>query len=153
MVPTSAGWVGPTGAIALVVIALAFAIMAAVVVLLARGAADEVRALSAEMARLREELSPALRSLQRVADAGVDLSTDVREEVQNYLATSRVLRKDLEHGMRRLKVRLADLDALYEVVHGEVQDTALDVASRLRTVRKGVRVVSRIRRMLARRRG
>jgi hypothetical protein len=150
MVPTSAGWVGPTGAIALVVIALAFAIMAAIVVLLARGAAHEVRALSAEMARLREELSPALRSLQRVADAGADLSADVREEVQSYLATSRVLRKDLEHGVRRLKVRLADLDALYEVVHGEVEDTALDVASRLRTVRKGVRVVSRLRRLLVR---
>ncbi len=150
MVPTSAGWVGPTGAIALVVIAFAFAIIAAVVVLLARGAAGEVRALSGEMARLREELSPALRSLQRVADAGVDLSTDVREEVQNYLATSRALRKDLEHGVRRLKVRLADLDALYEVVHGEVEDTALDVASRLRTVRKGVRVVSRLRRLLVR---
>ena len=150
MVTTSAGWVGPTGAIALVVIALAFALIAAVAILLARGAASEVRELSAEMARLRSELSPALRALQRVADAGADLSSDVKDEVHQYLATSRVLRKDLEHGVRRLKTRLADLDALYEVVHGEVQDTALDVASRLRTVRKGVRVVSRLRRMLVR---
>ena len=104
----------------------------------------------AKMARLRSELSPALRALQRVADAGADLSSDVKEEVHQYLATSRVLRKDLEHGVRQLKTRLADLDALYEVVHGEVQDTALDVASRLRTVRTGVRVVSRLRRMLVR---
>ena len=150
MLTTSAGWVGPTGAIALVVIALAFALIAAVAILLARGAASEVRELSAEMARLRSELSPALHALQRVADAGADLSSDVKEEVNQYLATSRVLRKDLEHGVRQLKTRLADLDALYEVVHGEVQDTALDVASRLRTVRTGVRVVSRLRRMLVR---
>ncbi|PYP40120.1 MAG: hypothetical protein DMD43_09105, partial [Gemmatimonadetes bacterium] len=88
MVTTSAGWVGPTGAIALVVIALAFALIATVAILLARRADSEVRELSAEMARLRSELSPALRALQRVADAGADLSSDVKEEVNQYLATS-----------------------------------------------------------------
>ncbi|HEV8358754.1 MAG TPA: hypothetical protein VGQ17_18515 [Gemmatimonadales bacterium] len=147
---TTAGWVGPTGAIALVVIALAFAVIALVALALARRASNEVGELSAELARLRGELAPALRALQRVADAGVDLSGEVREEVHEYLETSRMIRKDLDHGVRRVKLRLADLDALYEVVHGEVEDTALDVAARLRSVRNGVRIVSRLRRILGR---
>jgi hypothetical protein len=142
--------VGPTGAIALVVIALAFAVIALVALALARRASNEVGELSAELARLRGELAPALRALQRVADAGVDLSGEVREEVHEYLETSRMIRKDLDHGVRRVKLRLADLDALYEVVHGEVEDTALDVAARLRSVRNGVRIVSRLRRILGR---
>ena len=150
MVETPAGWVGPTGAIALVVIALAFAIIAAVALMLARVASHEVRELRQEMARIRAELSPALHALQRVADAGVDLSNDVREEVQLYLEKSRFLREDLDRGVRRLKGRLADLDALYEVVHGEVEDTALDVAARLRSLRNGSRIVTRLRRFLVR---
>src|ERR1044071_894053 len=150
MVETPAGWVGPTGAIALVVIALAFAIIAGVALMLARVASHEVRELRQEMARIRAELSPALHALQRVADAGVDLSNDVREEVQQYLEKSRFLRKDLDRGVRRLKGRLAELDALYEVVHGEVEDTALDVAARLRSLRNGSRIVTRLRRCLVR---
>ena len=150
MVETPAGWVGPTGAIALVVIALAFAIIAGVALMLARVASQEIRELRQELARIRAELSPALHALQRVADAGVDLSNDVREEVQLYLEKSRFLREDLDRGVRRLKGRLADLDALYEVVHGEVEDTALDVAARLRSLRNGTRIVTRLRRFLVR---
>ena len=49
-----------------------------------------------------------------------------------------------------MKSRLADLDALYEVVHEEVEETALDVAARVRSVRNGAGMVSRIRRWLVR---
>jgi uncharacterized protein YoxC len=150
MVETTAGWVGPTGAIALVVIALAFAIIAGVALVLARAASHEVRELAQELARIRGELSPALHALQRMADAGLNLSHDVRQEVEKYLEKSRSLRKDLDRGVHRLKGRVADLDALYEVLHAEVEDTALDVAARLRSMRNGARVVTRLRRFLVR---
>src|ERR1043166_1655441 len=101
MVETTAGWVGPTGAIALVVIALAFAIIAGVALVLARAASHEVRELAQELARIRGELSPALHALQRMADAGLDLSHDVRQEVEKYLEKSRSLRKDLDRGVHR----------------------------------------------------
>jgi hypothetical protein len=45
---------------------------------------------------------------------------------------------------------LADLDALYEVVHEEVEDTALDVAARVRSLRNGAGMVGRLRRWLVR---
>jgi len=136
-------WVGPTVAISLVVIALAFAAIGVAVALLARTAIREVR-------ELREEVAPAISAVRRITDAGADLSGDIKQEVQEYLATSRAVRRDLERGVYQVKSRLADLDALYEVVHEEVEDTALDVAARVRAVRNGAGMVSRIRRWLVR---
>jgi len=137
------GWIGPTVAISLVVIALAFAAIGVAVTLLARTAIREVR-------ELREEVAPAISAVRRITDAGADLSGDIKQEVQEYLATSRAVRRDLERGVYEVKSRLADLDALYEVVHEEVEDTALDVAARVRAVRNGAGMVSRIRRWLVR---
>ena len=136
-------WIGPTVAISLVVIALAFAAIGAAVALLARAALREVR-------ERREEVAPAISAVRRITDAGADLSGDIKQELQEYLATSRAVRQDLERGVYQVKSRLADLDALYEVLHEEVEDTALDVAARVRSVRNGAGMVSRIRRWLVR---
>ncbi|HEU5219278.1 MAG TPA: hypothetical protein VFU23_11495 [Gemmatimonadales bacterium] len=145
------GWVGPTAAIALVIIALSFAAIATAAVMISRKASTEIGELSEELAKIRGELSPALSAIRRVADAGADLSGDIREEVNHYLVVSRGVRKDLEVGVRKVKRKLSDLDALYEVVHEEVEDTALDVAAGLRSVRNGAGMVGRIRRWLVRR--
>lgn len=144
------GWVGPTVALSLVVIALAFAAMGLVSVLVARTARKEIAELSTEFAALRTELHEVLDAVKRVAAIGSELSGDLREEVQHYLATSRAIRHDLERGVRRVKHRLADLDALYEVVHDEVEDTALDVAAKVRAVRQGAGMVGRLRRWVVR---
>lgn len=137
-------------AISLMVIALSFGIIAFAVMMLAKKASTEISQLAEELAELRGEIAPALQALQRVADAGAELSTDIRDEIQHYLRTSQAVRKDLERGVRRVKMRLADLDALYEVVHEEVEDTALDVAAKVRAVRQGAGMVGRIRRWLVR---
>lgn len=137
-------------AISLVVIALSFGAIAVAIALLARKTASEVSQLSEELAKLRQEVSPALAALHRVADLGAEVSGDVREEVQHYLAASRGLRRDLDRGVRRVKHRLADLDALYEVVHGEVEETALGVLARVQSVRRGAGMIGRLRRWLVR---
>jgi hypothetical protein len=143
-------WIGPTVAISLVVIAGSFAIIALAAALVLRKAATEISELSDELGKLRQELSPALVAMRRVADAGAEISGSVRAEVEQYLITSKALRLDLERGVRRVKHRLADLDALYEVVHEEVEDTALDVVAKVRSVRAGAGMVGRIRRWLVR---
>jgi uncharacterized protein YoxC len=130
-------------AISLVVIALAFAAIGVALVLMARSATREIR-------ELREEVAPAIAAVRRITDAGAGLSGDIAEEIQEYLATSRAVREDLARGVFQVKSRLADLDALYEVVHEEVEETALDMAARVRSVRNGVGMVSRIRRWLVR---
>lgn len=140
---TLPSWIGPTIAISLVVIALAFAAIGIAVILMARTASREIR-------ELREEMAPALSAVRRMTEAGAEVSGDIKEEIQEYLATSRAVREDLERGVFQVKSRLADLDALYEVVHEEVEETALDVAASVRSVRNGAGMVSRIRRWLVR---
>ena len=44
--------------------------------------------------------------------------------------------------------KLADLETLYDVVHDEVEDAALDVAAALRSVRRGNGMLGRVRRLL-----
>ncbi len=71
-------------------------------------------------------------------------------EVDEVIVVSRRLRKSAVRGARRVEGRLEDLDPLYEVVSSEVQETALDVAATLRTVRTGASALNRIKRFLSR---
>ena len=137
------GWIGPTVAISLAVIALAFLAIGIAVALMARTASRQLQAL-------RDKVDPAIDGIRRITDAGAELSGDVKAEIEEYLETSREVRRDLTRGVYRVKARLADLDALYEVMHEEVEDTALDVAASMRSVRNGVGMVARIRRWLVR---
>lgn len=143
-------WVGPTIAISLVVIALAFGAMAAAIVVVGRRAAEESRALSKELGELRRDIGPTIQAINGLAGTGAELGLKVKDEALAVLDTSRRLRRGVLRGARRLQGRLEDLDALYEVVHGEVQDTALDVAATLRTVRTGASALGRIKRLLSR---
>ena len=145
------GWIGPTVAISLAVIALAFAVIGLGTAVVALKVSREISGLSKLIARLRGEITPALMAIRRVADTGADLSDEIRDEAKEYLLVSRGVREDLQKGVRKVKRKLDDLDALYEVVHEEVEETALDVAAGLRSVRNGAGMVGRIRRWLVRR--
>ena len=145
------GWIGPTVAISLAVIALAFAVIGLGTAVVALKVSKEISGLSRLIARLRGEITPALMAIRRVADTGADLSDEIRDEAKEYLVASRGVREDLQKGVRKVKRKLDDLDALYEVVHDEVEETALDVAAGLRSVRNGAGMVGRIRRWLVRR--
>lgn len=145
------GWIGPTIAISLAVIALAFAIIGLALGLVALKTSREIAGLSKLVSRFRAEITPALMSLRRVADTGAELSNEIRDEAKEYIQVSRDVRHDLQRGVRKVKRKLDDLDALYEVVHEEVEETALDVAAGLRSVRNGAGMVGRIRRWLVRR--
>jgi uncharacterized protein YoxC len=145
------GWIGPTIAISLAVIALAFAVIGLGTAVVALKVSREISGLSKLIARLRGEITPALMAIRRVADTGADLSDEIRDEAKEYLQVSRGVREDLQKGVRQVKRKLDDLDALYEVVHDEVEETALDVAAGLRSVRNGAGMVGRIRRWLVRR--
>jgi uncharacterized protein YoxC len=120
------GWVGPTIAISLAIVAFACVVM---FVAMALAAIAFRRALLSASAQLGQ--------LQALVDR-------VREEGDAYLATSRRLRKRLDQGIDRVSERAADLDALYEVVHDEVEDTALHFASVLRTARLSTGIIGRV---------
>jgi hypothetical protein len=78
------------------------------------------------------------------------LVATMRAEAEGVAATSRDLRGRLVRAADAAEARLADLDALFEVVQEEVEAAALDVAATLRTVRRGLGLLEWGRRALQR---
>jgi hypothetical protein len=64
----------------------------------------------------------------------------IRGETEALVGTSRDVRTRILRAADAAEARLSDLDALLDVVQGEVEETALDVAATLRDVRTGARV-------------
>jgi hypothetical protein len=144
------GWIGATIALSLVAIAAGFAVMAVAVVVYGKRVERQAERAAQDLAELRAELGPTMDGLRRLAADGQDLAAKIRTEVLAAVRTSRRVRRSVSRGVRQDRHRLAALDALYEVVHDEVEDTALHVAATLRSVRGGAGALARIRRLLVR---
>lgn len=147
-----AGWIGPTVALSLLVIAICVVAMAAAAVLVLREAASASKGVTRELEELRHELAPMLTALNRFGDTGSEVVEMARNEVEELVDTSRQLRGELRRGMVRAQERLADFDALVEVMQEEVEDTAIDAATALRTLRGTDGVVRQVGRLLRPRR-
>jgi hypothetical protein len=78
-----------------------------------------------------------MASVREFVNDGKQIVGTVRNETEAFARTGRVLRKKLKRGVGRVESRLLDLESLYDVVHAEVEDTALDVAAGLRQFRRG----------------
>ncbi|MBA3345056.1 MAG: hypothetical protein H0T44_07100 [Gemmatimonadales bacterium] len=147
-VGTSADWVGPTMAISLAVIALAILGMAIAVGVAALRLAGQAGKIGTLVDSLQEDAGQAIIALRRLTEQGQDLMVVVRQEVGAFAQTSRQVRRKLVRGVDRVEGKLADLETLYDVVHDEVEGTALDVAAALRSVRRGNGMLGRVRQML-----
>jgi hypothetical protein len=128
-------WVGPTMAISLAVIALSILAMAGAVALAALRVAGQVRKVGTLVDGLQDDVAQALKAVRRLTEQGQDLMVLVRHEAGALAQTSRRLRRKMVRGADRFEDKLADLETLYDLVHAEVQDTALDVAAALRSFR------------------
>jgi len=119
------------------VIALSLLVIAIVLLVLVIGLALALR----QVAHRLEEQQNMLRE-------GQALLRTVKEEAEAVVRTSRGVRRAVVRGVKRARAKLLDLEALYDVVHEEVEETALDVASTLRTVRRGGGMLGRIKRLV-----
>jgi hypothetical protein len=145
---TTPDWVGPTVAISLVVIALAIVAGAVVVAIAALRISGETRKLSTLIQGYQDDVTQTLTGLRRLIDQGQDMLVVVRQEVGAFTQTTRRIRRKLIRGVDNVETKLADLETLYDLVHDEVEDTALDVAAALRTSRQGNGMLGRVRRLL-----
>ncbi|HEX4573977.1 MAG TPA: hypothetical protein VH158_02510 [Gemmatimonadales bacterium] len=135
MIPT---WVAVVTGISLAILALAAVAIALASVIAALGVRAFLRVL-------RALAGPALGDVRQ-------LVASIRAEADGLVGTSRDLRGRIVRAADAAEARLADLDALFEVVQEEVESTALDVAATLRNVRRGLSVLEWGRRALKRRR-
>jgi phage-related minor tail protein len=139
--PVVAGWIGPTMAVSLVIIAGSFGVIAMAVARVARTMLEETRNLRTAIEELRGELSPALGAVKTMSDQTHRLTSMIGNEAEELVRASQSLRE----GVRE---RLHNLEAIYEVLEEEVEETAIEVAVTLRAFRTGRGWFSRIRRLL-----
>jgi hypothetical protein len=141
-------WVAPTVAISLVVIAVSILGGAIVVAIAALRVSGEARKIGAVAESLQDDAMQALAGVRRLTDQGQDLLVLLRQEFGAFAQTTRRVRRKLVRGVDRIEAKLADLETLYDLVHDEVEDTALDVAAALRSSRQGNGMIGRVRRLL-----
>jgi predicted PurR-regulated permease PerM len=128
-------------ALSLLVIALAFVVIAFAVAVIARQAVEEMRQLSKMVDGLRGDLGPALKLVQSFAGQGEKLVEAVSGETQEIVRASRALRTGLER-------RFENLQVVYDVLAEEVEETAVEAAVTLRSLRGGIGWFGMIRRLL-----
>src|SRR5205823_10917459 len=118
MIPT---WVTVVTGISLAILALAAIVIAAASVVAALGVRGFLR-------MLHELAGPAVGDVRA-------LVATIRAEAEGLAGTSRELRQRIVSAADAAEARLAELDAVFEVVQEEVEATVLDVASTMRSVR------------------
>jgi hypothetical protein len=131
MLPT---WVGVVSAISLAIIAVAALVTAAALTAAALGVRAAVRALKGFAGPAIADVRQLIASIKIEADALVGTSRDVRH---------RIVR-----AVDKAEERLTDLDALAEVMQEEIEETALDAATTMRDVRRGLSVWKWSRKLL-----
>jgi len=145
-------WVGPTMAVALVIIALSFVSVAVALVVVLSRLVQPLLEVSRVIHNLQDDLSWSVKGVRQLTEQSQELLALVRQEAGAFAHAGRRLRRQVVKGADRIQSKLEDLETLYDVVHDEVEDTALDVAAVLRSVRQGNGVLGRIRRLLVSRR-
>ena len=131
-------WVAPTVALSLAVIAASFLVMGGVALFIGLGLRRQSAALRAQLAVFTSDARAVTARLKGELEGFADLSADARQRLRGAI--------DGVDG------RLKDLDALVEVIQEEAEETALDVASFVRTVRRTGGILGAARRKMQRRR-
>jgi methyl-accepting chemotaxis protein len=131
-------------ALSLLVIAIAFIAIAVAGALTLGLLRNQLEQMARALNELNSDLSEVLKGARHLAEDGRKLAQLAREEGEAYLASSRRIRKKLDRGVDRLSERLDNFDALVEVVHDEVEETALRFATTLRAARLSTAVLGRV---------
>ncbi len=147
-VGTTPDWVGPIMAIALAVLAVSFLVMAITLAVAAFRVAAQAKKIGTLVDGLQGDVASTLRSVRNLTEQAQEVMVLVRHETGAFAQTARRLRRKTVRGVDRIEAKLQDLETLYDVVHDEIEGTALDLAAGLRSVRRGNGMLGRVRRML-----
>ena len=123
MLPT---WVGVVSALSLAIIAVAALVGAVAVIAAALGVRTAVRTI-------RNLAGPAITDVRQ-------LITSIKIEADALVGASRDVRHRIVRAADAAEERLTDLDALAEVMQGELEETAMDAAATMKDVRRGLSV-------------
>jgi hypothetical protein len=114
-----------------VVTAVSLAILALAAIGIAVSSIAAARALRTYLRLLEGFTGPAVNDFRQ-------LVATIRGEADSLVGTSRELRSRILQAADAAEARLANLDALFEVMQDEMEATGLDVAATLRKMRRGL---------------
>jgi uncharacterized protein YoxC len=147
-VSASPEWVGPTMAISLAVVALSFLGIAVAVAVAALKLTGQAKKIGTLVDGLQDDIARTLKTVRHLTEQAQDVMVVVRQETGAFAQTGRRLRRKLVRAADRVELKLEELETLYDVVHDEVEGTALDLAAALRSLRRGNGMLGRVRRLL-----
>jgi uncharacterized protein YhaN len=134
--------------------AIATAALATIIYIVVNEARERSDLLVRELKQLRTDIAPTLDTVRRFGEQGLDLAKLAHDEAREIIDTTRRVRYDAERAVKHARRRLADFDAVIEVVQEEVEETALQLTSTLHNVRTGTGMIEQLRRLIRpRRRG
>lgn len=147
-VGTTPDWVGPTAAISLAVLALAFLGMAIALAVAGLRVAEQAKKVGALVDGLQGDISRTLTGVRNLTEQAQEVMVLVRQETGAFAQTARRVRRKTVRAVDRIEAKLEDLETLYDVIHDEIESSALDFAAALRSLRRGNGMLGRVRRLL-----
>jgi len=147
-VSTTPDCVGPTVAISLAVLALSILGMAIAVAIAALRVAKQAKKVGGLVDGLQDDIARTLKGVRNLTEQAQEVMVLVRHEAGAFAQTARRLRRKTVRAVDRIEAKLQDLETLYDVIHDEIEGSALDLAAALRSLRRGNGVLGRVRRIL-----
>ena len=139
-------WAEAVTAISTALIAVMLLAAGVVVLFLMRDVRDLMRSAQRAIDTLERDARPALLAAKGITEDAAKLVSTFKDEAGDVVTSVKDVRERFEVMIDKTEERLQDLDALIDVVHYEVEETALDVAAALRTTRRGATVVRAMKR-------
>jgi hypothetical protein len=143
-----AAWVGITIALSLVIIAMCLVGVAVTALMSLKEIRQISQAITIELEGLRRELAESLGMMKRLGEQGQDVLDLAKDEIHQIVRLTSGIRDDIAQGRRRVKRRLADFDAVVEVVQDEVEETAIELGATLRSARDGGSMIGQLSRLV-----
>lgn len=141
-------WAPAVTAISTAIIALAILAVAFVAVGLIRDLSRLTSVLERFLDVLERDARPVLDQTRLLVTDASRVASKLSAEVEGLADTSKDLRERIVVAVDRVEDRLADADALLDVIQEEVEETVLDVGAALRTTRRGASVLGAMKRAL-----
>jgi methyl-accepting chemotaxis protein len=139
-------WAEAVTAISTALIAVMLLAAGVVVLFLMRDVRDLMRSAQRAIDTIERDARPALLAAKAVTEDAAKLVSTFKDEAGDVVTSVKDVRERFEVMIDKTEERLQDLDALIDVVHYEVEETALDIAAALRTTRRGATVVRAMKR-------
>jgi uncharacterized protein YoxC len=141
------GWAPVVTAIATAVIALVAVGFVVFSLPTLRQASRAGAALERLLNALEKDSQPLIENAKSLVTEANQVAVKLRSEIDGVVETSQDIRTRVRNAAEAAEDRLLNLEALFDVLQEEMEETVLDVAAALRTTRRGTTILRSMKRV------